>query len=163
MLPICAGRLLTWKVALSASLSARPAVKRSLVCMPTSLTGSLRNRLQMTRKALSSPPWPIGVTSGRGGLSKAFEAIDGSRRYRVGRDPAREHRQRPSVTGFELSIAFVTVQPPPSSMRQRFKEITRRVTNHAASGVVDRYIHDDIEAIRAATALVPRLPKGPLP
>ena len=31
---------------------------------------------------------------------------------------------------------------------------------HAANGVVDRYIHDDLEAIRAATALVPRLPKG---
>jgi integrase len=39
------------------------------------------------------------------------------------------------------------------------REITRRVTNHAASGVVDRYIHQDLEAIRAATALIPRLPK----
>jgi integrase len=41
------------------------------------------------------------------------------------------------------------------------KEITRRVTNHAAGGVVDRYIHDDLTAIRAAVALIPRLPKGP--
>ena len=40
------------------------------------------------------------------------------------------------------------------------KEITRRVTNHAAGGVLDRYIHDDLEAIRAAVALIPRLPKG---
>jgi len=39
------------------------------------------------------------------------------------------------------------------------KEITRRVTNHAAGGVVDRYIHEDLEAIRAATQLIPRLPK----
>jgi len=39
------------------------------------------------------------------------------------------------------------------------KEITRRVTNHAAGGVVDRYIHADVEAIRAATQLIPRLPK----
>jgi integrase len=39
------------------------------------------------------------------------------------------------------------------------KEITRRVTNHAAGGVVDRYIHEDLEAIRAAVALIPRLPK----
>jgi integrase len=39
------------------------------------------------------------------------------------------------------------------------REITRRVTNHAAGGVVDRYIHEDLEAIRAATALIPRLPK----
>jgi integrase len=39
------------------------------------------------------------------------------------------------------------------------REITRRVTNHAADGVLDRYIHQDLEAIRAATALIPRLPK----
>jgi hypothetical protein len=39
------------------------------------------------------------------------------------------------------------------------KEITRRVTNHAAGGVVDRYIHEDLDAIKAATQLIPRLPK----
>jgi integrase len=38
------------------------------------------------------------------------------------------------------------------------KEITRRVTNHAAGGVVDRYIHEDLEVIRAAVQLIPRLP-----
>jgi hypothetical protein len=31
------------------------------------------------------------------------------------------------------------------------KEITRRVTNHAGRGVVDGYIHEDLEAIKAAT------------
>lgn len=39
------------------------------------------------------------------------------------------------------------------------KEITRRVTNHAVGGVVDRYIHQDLEAIREASKLIPRLPK----
>jgi integrase len=39
------------------------------------------------------------------------------------------------------------------------KEITRRVINHAAGGVVDRYIHEDLEAIRQAVNLIPRLPK----
>lgn len=37
------------------------------------------------------------------------------------------------------------------------REITRRVTGHAGA-VVDRYIHQDLEAIRAATQLIPRLP-----
>ena len=37
------------------------------------------------------------------------------------------------------------------------KEITRRVTNHAAGGVADRYIHEDLGAIRAATQLHPPL------
>jgi integrase len=40
------------------------------------------------------------------------------------------------------------------------REITRRVTNHAAGGVVDRYIHQDLEALREAVKLVPRLPRG---
>jgi len=39
------------------------------------------------------------------------------------------------------------------------KDIARRVTAHTSRGVVDRYIHEDIEAIREATNLIPRLPK----
>jgi site-specific recombinase XerD len=39
------------------------------------------------------------------------------------------------------------------------REITRRVTGHAAGGAVDQYIHSDLEAIRAAVALIPRLPR----
>jgi integrase len=39
------------------------------------------------------------------------------------------------------------------------KEITRRVTNHAAGGALDTYLHRDLEAIREATQLIPRLPK----
>jgi putative DNA-invertase from lambdoid prophage Rac len=37
---------------------------------------------------------------------------------------------------------------------------TRRVTGHAARGSLDKYIHEDFEAIREATALIPRLPKA---
>jgi len=33
------------------------------------------------------------------------------------------------------------------------KDLTRRVTAHSSRGVVDRYIQEDIEAIRAATNL----------
>jgi integrase len=40
------------------------------------------------------------------------------------------------------------------------KEIARRVTNHAPDGSLDRYIHKDLEAIREATKLIPRLPKS---
>lgn len=40
------------------------------------------------------------------------------------------------------------------------KDITRRVTGHAARGAFGRYIHEDIEALKAATQLIPRLPKG---
>jgi integrase len=40
------------------------------------------------------------------------------------------------------------------------KNIARSVTGHAARGVVDRYIHIDVEAVKAATELIPRLPKA---
>lgn len=38
------------------------------------------------------------------------------------------------------------------------KEITRRVTGHAGN-VVDKYIHKDLELLREATKLIPRLPR----
>jgi integrase len=40
------------------------------------------------------------------------------------------------------------------------KDIARRVTAHSSRGVVDRYIHEDIDPIRQATSLIPRLPKA---
>jgi integrase len=40
------------------------------------------------------------------------------------------------------------------------KDVARRVTGHATRGVVDRYIHTDLEPIREAVKLIPRLPKG---
>jgi integrase len=39
------------------------------------------------------------------------------------------------------------------------RDIARRVTAHAEGGSLQRYLHTDLEAIRAATALIPRLPK----
>jgi integrase len=40
------------------------------------------------------------------------------------------------------------------------KDIARRVTAHSSRGAVDRYLHQDVEAIRQATGLIPRLPKA---
>lgn len=38
------------------------------------------------------------------------------------------------------------------------REAARRVTGHAEGGSLDRYIHHDLDAIRAASSLIPRLP-----
>jgi integrase len=38
------------------------------------------------------------------------------------------------------------------------KESARAITGHAKGGSLERYLHRDLEAIRAATALIPRLP-----
>jgi integrase len=40
------------------------------------------------------------------------------------------------------------------------KEVARRVTNHSAGGSLDQYLHQDLEAIRAAVGLIPRLPRA---
>jgi len=40
------------------------------------------------------------------------------------------------------------------------KDITRRVTAHAERGSLGRYLHQDIEVLKAATQLIPRLPKA---
>lgn len=38
------------------------------------------------------------------------------------------------------------------------KEAARRVTGHAKGGSLDQYLHVDLEAIRAASSMIPRLP-----
>jgi integrase len=39
------------------------------------------------------------------------------------------------------------------------REVARRVSNHARGGAIERYLHQDLEPIREATKLIPRLPK----
>jgi integrase len=38
------------------------------------------------------------------------------------------------------------------------REAARRITGHAAGGSLDKYVHHDLAAIRAASSLIPRLP-----
>ena len=101
-------------------------------------------------------------TSGRHGLSKAFEVLmdqAGIASVEIRHGNTGKGRALRALTFHSFRHGAATAVFNAAAL----KEITRRVTNHAANGVVDRYIHDDLEAIRAATALVPRLPKGPLP
>jgi integrase len=96
--------------------------------------------------------------AGRNGLSKAFEAI--MKRAGVAGKVLREK----NLKGRSLrSLSFHSFRHGAATAvfnQAALKDITRRVTAHAARGVVDRYIHEDIEALRAATQLIPRLPKG---
>jgi integrase len=97
--------------------------------------------------------------AGRNGLSKAFEAIMNragikSVVLRTGNTGKGRSLRALSFHSFRHGAATAVFNSA------ALKEIARRVTNHAAGGVVDRYIHDDIEAIKAATGLIPRLPKA---
>jgi integrase len=96
--------------------------------------------------------------AGRNGLSKAFEAIMTragikSAVIRVGNAGKGRSLRALSFHSFRHGAATAVFNAA------ALKEITRRVTNHAPGGVVARYIHEDLEAIRAATQLIPRLPK----
>ena len=92
--------------------------------------------------------------SGRNGLSKAFERI-----MQCAGVEGRILRQGKGRTIKSLSFHSFRHSAASSVFNQAaLKEITRRVTNHAAGGVVDRYIHRDLDAIREATKLIPRLP-----
>jgi len=42
---------------------------------------------------------------------------------------------------------------------EALKEAARRVTNHARGGVIDRYLHADVEARKAAANVNPKLPR----
>jgi integrase len=96
--------------------------------------------------------------AGRNGLSKAFEAImkRASVAGKVLREKNRKGRSLRSLSFHSFRHGAATAVFNQAAL----KDITGRVTAHAARGVVDRYIHEDIEALKAATQLIPRLPKG---
>jgi integrase len=96
--------------------------------------------------------------AGRNGLSKAFERMM-QRAGVAGRELRSRDRKGRSVQ----SLSFHSFRHGAATAvfnQAALKDITRRVTAHSGRGVVDRYIHEDIDALKAATALIPRLPKG---
>jgi len=95
---------------------------------------------------------------GRSGLSLAFQRI----MQRAGIKP-RLIRERTGGKSRSLrGLSFHSFRHSVASAvfnQAALREITRRVTNHSAGGIVDRYIHQDLEALREAVKLVPRLPR----
>jgi integrase len=95
--------------------------------------------------------------AGRNGLSKAFESIM--------RGAGVAGRVLKSATGKGRSVrslSFHSFRHTAASSifnSEALKEAARRVTNHARGGVVDRYLHADVEALKAAVNAIPRLPK----
>jgi integrase len=95
--------------------------------------------------------------AGRNGLSKAFERIMqkagiGGKILKVANGKGRSIR----------SLSFHSFRHTAASSvfnSEALKEAARRVTNHARGGVVDRYLHRDVEALKAAVNAIPRLPK----
>lgn len=96
--------------------------------------------------------------AGRNGLSKAFDRIM-ERAGVAGQILKVANRNGRSVR----SLSFHSFRHTAASSvfnAESLKEAARRVTNHAKGGVIDRYLHADVEAIKAAVNSIPRLPNG---
>ena len=96
-------------------------------------------------------------TGGGSGLSNAFTALIAkaglaSPLLREG-NPGRGNRLR-ALSFHSLRHGAASAVFNAASVR----EVVRRVTQHAAHGSLDRYLHEDLAAIREAVALIPRLP-----
>jgi integrase len=110
-------------------------------------------------KAYVFPSLANRSTGGQNGLSMAFERI----MERAGvcgrvlreRTPGGKARTVRSLSFHSFRHGAATAVFKNAAL----KDIARRVTAHAGRGVIDRYIHEDIEAIREATKLIPRLPR----
>jgi integrase len=76
----------------------------------------------------------------------------------------RKIRERSGTKGRSLSaLSYHSFRHGAASMTYNaaaIKEVSRRVTAHAERGEIDRYVHENVELIREATKLIPRLPKG---
>jgi integrase len=98
--------------------------------------------------------------SGKNGLSKAFERV----MDRAGIKSALIKERPKEGKGRSVrALSFHSFRHNAASEifnSQAIKEIARKVTQHAPDGSIDRYLHADTEAIRAAVQLIPRLPKG---
>jgi integrase len=104
---------------------------------------------------------------GGSGLSEQFDALmraagvegrilrEGSKRDEKGKRTGKGRTVR--------SLGFHSFRHTAASAvfnSEAIKEVQRRVTNHARGGVIDRYTHADLDLIKQAVTLIPRLPKG---
>ena len=96
---------------------------------------------------------------GRNGLSKAFARImdrAGIKSPLIGESSSRGKSR--SVR----SLSFHSFRHGAASEifnTEALREITRRITAHAAHGSINSYIHHNIDVLKAATELIPRIPK----
>jgi len=122
------------------------------------LTGLPRQAVPEQTDAFLFPTLANRSGAGRNGLSKQFDALM-SRAGVAGRVLREKKGKGRSVR----SLTFHSFRHTAASSvfnSEAIKEVQRRVTNHARGGVIDRYTHENLDLIKAAVALIPRLPKA---
>jgi integrase len=98
--------------------------------------------------------------AGRNGLSKAFERI--MVKAGITSPLAKDRFGKKGRT--VRSLSFHSLRHGAASAvfnSEAIKEVQRRITGHSAnSTVLNRYTHADLDLIRQAVAMIPRIPKG---
>lgn len=97
--------------------------------------------------------------AGRNGLSKAFERI----MDRAGIESAVLKSADGSKGRNVRALSFHSLRHTAASEvfnAEAIKEVQRRVTNHARGGVIERYTHADLDLIKQAALLIPRVPRN---
>jgi integrase len=107
--------------------------------------------------ALLFPSLANRSSAGRNGLSKQFDAL--MSRAGVISQVLRERNGKGRTVRSKVFHSFRHTAASSIFNSEAIKEVQRRVTNHARGGVIDRYTHADLELIKEAVALIPRLPK----
>jgi integrase len=95
--------------------------------------------------------------AGRKGLTNQFNTLV----IRAGIDPGLIREKKGVCGRSRRNLTFHALRHTAASNvfnAAAVKEVARRLTDHALHGSLNRYLHVDLEAIRAATALIPRLP-----
>jgi integrase len=96
-------------------------------------------------------------SGGKKGLTVEFNSIV----ERSGIDPGLVREKKGARGKHRKNLTFHSLRHTAASLVYNaaiVKETARRITAHAPGGALDRYVHLDIDAIKNATALIPRLP-----
>lgn len=97
------------------------------------------------------------ASGGKRGLSNAFEEIV----ERAGIDAGAIRHRRGTAGKNRRALTFHSLRHGAVSAVYNntiAREAARRLSGHAEHGALDRYVHVNLEAIRATGALIPRLP-----
>jgi integrase len=117
----------------------------------------LRTEMADEPKGFVFPTLADRSAGGKKGLSNEFNALV----ERAGIDAGHIREKHGKHGRSRRNLTFHSLRHTAASNvfnAAAVKELARRLTDHAKRGSLERYLHVDLEAIKSATALIPRLP-----
>jgi integrase len=144
-------------IAFTQKKTERRTGKETVVGIHPDFDGWLLRHVSDDPRAAVFPTLAGRTDSGRGGLSNEFIAI--VERAGIKQPLLRERKGKHSRSLKGLTYHSLRHTAASAAFNAAAKESARRITGHAERGSLERYLHADIDAIKSATALIPRLPQ----